>query len=1119
MKSNYFDERKALLFPFCCEIGYFYDSALFCLNTKSYILFFYIAIVGLCFLPFNGWAQFYNGTKTDFGKNRVQYDKFEWQYYRFKQFETYFYTGGKELAQYTSKSAGKYIRKYEKLYDFYLQDKIQFIVYNKHSHFKQSNVGIVDEVSNVGGVNTVIGTKVFVYFNGDHAHLEEQVSMGVARVFIYNIMYGGGWKDAIKNSTLSDYPPWYIEGLVRYSSKGWDSETKNRVKDGVLSNRYRKFSRLEGEESIIAGHSLWYFVAQTYGEDVIPNILYMTKLSRNVETGFLFVLGIPLKTLMKEWLVFYQDRYELADKNAHLPREANRPDLRIRKDRRYTQLKVSSEGQLAYATNKMGQYKIYTFDPATGKRKKVMKREHKLDRLNDHSYPLLAWHPKGEVLAIITEQKGKLLLYFYEPASGQLTAKPVFRMEKVTDLSYSPDGQQLVFAGTYEGKSDIYLYSIPGNTQRKITDDYYDDLHPRFLSANEIVFSSNRVSDTLDPEDTEINRDHLSKDLFVYTIPERIPGGSRKRKKELLRRVTATPDVDELHPMRINKGIGYMRQGSNGIWSRYMARYDSVITTIDTAVHYRYFYNTEKVSEYSRNIMEHESSVFGQSEAEIVYNNGRYHLYVHDLDMAYNKAELIEEAPVEQETGSRAEPKSGKQTTGNAVRLRREELPDEESEREVNIDDYVFSEEVKDNRKVKKKVITLKEKEDTTTYTEEELIFPGQRNYNLSFTPSNSVMQLNSAFLNGQYQNFNGGPYIAPGLGGTFIIGITDVFEDYKLYGGFRYSGSVREYSLSFQNLKKRMDKELMLSLSKAQQNQANSVFDVLTYRAAYSMKWPFSEVTSLRMVVDARNDRFVPLATDFFALQTDVFDDYWSSVKASYVFDNTIHKAINIHYGTRFKFFGEYYRQIGNENANMQVVGMDFRHYQKIHRELIFVNRLASSSSFGKQKLVFYLGSVDDWWRTGDIFDFDQPIDFSQNYRFQTLGANMRGFIQNVRNGNSFAVINSELRWPVFKYFIRRPIKSQLISNFQLIGFGDIGTAWTGFDPYSEENAINSQDIFKNPFTITLKNNSEPIVGGYGFGLRTMLLGYFIRLDWAWGVKDQVVQDRIFYLSLSLDI
>jgi hypothetical protein len=30
--------------------------------------------------------------------------------------------------------------------------------------------------------------------------------------------------------------------------------------------------------------------------------------------------------------------------------------------------------------------------------------------------------------------------------------------------------------------------------------------------------------------------------------------------------------------------------------------------------------------------------------------------------------------------------------------------------------------------------------------------------------------------------------------------------------------------------------------------------------------------------------------------------------------------------------------------------------------------------------------------------------------------------------------------------------------------------------------------------------------------------LGYFVRLDWAWGIEDNKILDRIFYFSLSLD-
>ncbi|MFM9051022.1 MAG: hypothetical protein ACKOKF_01715, partial [Bacteroidota bacterium] len=192
------------------------------------------------------------------------------------------------------------------------------------------------------------------------------------------------------------------------------------------------------------------------------------------------------------------------------------------------------------------------------------------------------------------------------------------------------------------------------------------------------------------------------------------------------------------------------------------------------------------------------------------------------------------------------------------------------------------------------------------------------------------------------------------------------------------------------------------------------------------------------------------------------------------------------------------------------------FRYYKKVHREIVWANRLAGGTSFGQEKLIFYMGSTDNW--LGPRFNNNTQIDYSQNYYFQALATNLRGFDQNIRNGNSFVVLNSELRIPVFRYILNRPIRSDFIRNFQVIGFTDLGTAWTGWSPYSTENPLNNETIVSQPFVITLQKQKDPIVGGYGFGLRSRLLGYFMRADWAWGVEDRVVKDSKFYFSLGLD-
>jgi hypothetical protein len=247
----------------------------------------------------------------------------------------------------------------------------------------------------------------------------------------------------------------------------------------------------------------------------------------------------------------------------------------------------------------------------------------------------------------------------------------------------------------------------------------------------------------------------------------------------------------------------------------------------------------------------------------------------------------------------------------------------------------------------------------------------------------------------------------------------------------------------------------------------------------------------------------------------------YWAGIKGEYVFDNTRMIALNLYDGTRFKAFGEYYQQVNGNWSDVFVVGADIRHYQPLHRSLIWANRFAASTSFGGSRLIYYMGAVDNWTnlsRTVPTFDYSVPIDTTQNFVYQALATNMRGFSQNIRNGNSFAVFNSEIRWPVFRYFANKPINSDILANLQLIGFFDIGTAWSGSTPWDEKNHLNREVIENGPLVIVIDKTNEPIVAGFGFGLRTRLLGYFVRADWAWGIENYVLLPRIFYLSLSLD-
>jgi hypothetical protein len=352
-----------------------------------------------------------------------------------------------------------------------------------------------------------------------------------------------------------------------------------------------------------------------------------------------------------------------------------------------------------------------------------------------------------------------------------------------------------------------------------------------------------------------------------------------------------------------------------------------------------------------------------------------------------------------------------------------------------------------------------------------------------------------------------------------FKIGVTDLLEDYRIAGGVRLNLDLsnNEYLLSFSNLKKRMDKEIIFH------RMVNdyaigylALFRIYTHELFYVNKWPFNQVLAIKSTLSYKNEHGVVLATDAFTLAMP--DDYahLGVLKEELIYDNTKNLGLNLYSGTRFKLFGEYYQSLEIGNENLAVLGFDVRNYQRVHRMLIWANRFAVSTSFGTNKLIYYMGGVDNW--LFPKFTIDTPVDLEQGYAYQTLATNMRGFNQNIRNGNSFAVLNSELRYPIVRYFANRPIKSDFLNNFQLIGFGDVGTAWTGIHPWSEENYLFTKRIQQAPMNITVRLQKEPVVGGFGFGARTRLLGYFLRADVAWGVEDMVIYPAVFYLSLSLD-
>jgi len=1031
-----------------------------------------------------------------FGKNRVQHQEFLWQYIREDDFDIYFNTEGREIADYIAKNASTQLKEIENIFNFNYERRIVFIVYNSYSDYLQSNIGLVsnEEQYNVGGTTNIVGNKIAVYFSGDYYALDNYIREGIAELLFNDLIYGiDNLKEILTNSTINDFPNWYVDGLCTFVANKWRLDIENDLKLYFSKNLNKiKYTDLHTDKSTFLGYGIWKYIALNYGYEAIPSILYLTRISRNIEDGFLYTLGKDLTTLLNDAHAFYKKEFGIQEKfKKHVL-----SGIEIKKQKLKCFEADKNNQYIAYAKDKGGKRTLFLYDIETQKEKKILKTGN--NELLDfkYTYPLIAWHPSSTLFTFIMNYKGVLHMYLYTLETEELIKRPLYEFSDIESIAYSEDGSMLVFSGVQNGQSDIYTYNMLSRNTKKLTNDPFTDIHPAFFNGDkEIIFSSDRTLDT--------NKYTFQNfDLYKVSVSE---------KHKSIEPVLLSKYNNELTIEKDSKNNFYFLSDESGSYDIKKATYDSSIVSIDTTIHFDYFFTYKPFVDYPLNMSNYQinsnknwfSSTTGKSyfisdslpkfpKTESFFKNERDIWYAYINRYYYDS--IVSKRVIKKDST-------------------------------ININNYKFEYEYGNSS------ISLKE-----FYQSESDIKYGRipSMYQKHFYINKIVNQVDFGFLNASYQNYTGGAvYFSPGLNVFIKLGLIDLFENYRLTGGVRISGDLNsnEYLFLAENLEKRIDKQIVYHRQSIFNYGEYSLYKVTNNDLLYRFSYPFSQVSSLSLSTTFRYDKTVSLTTlNLMSLKEPTTHMFRGGLKAEYIFDNTKKLHLNIRKGTRAKIFGEYFKRISTEKSGLFVLGLDARNYITLYKSIILANRFASSYSAGHDKLIYYLGSVDNWiniFSSYERYDHLTQFDRKQNWVYHTLATNMRGYNQNARNGTSFALINSEIRIPVAQSIATRPISSDLVKNIQLVGFADIGSAWTGLFPdYKNERynyfVISSDDnttnISSGATKITIKQDLSPLIIGYGFGLRTRLFGYFIRADWAWGYDSGVVKPRIFYLSLSLD-
>lgn len=1106
--------------------------------------------------------------QEEFGTNRVQYKDFIWSFYTADRYMVYYYLGGQELGKFVVMDAPGQMQEVEKFLEYRLQDAIDIMVYNNLGDLKQSNIGRTQDVVNTGGITRIIGNKIFIYFDGDHQHLRQQLRTGIAKLCLQNMMYGGSIQEVLQNAVLLNLPMWYTNGLAAYVGQGWLPENEALLRDYILSKKFKNLNKLTGEQAVLAGHSFWNYIVSMYGKPAIPNILYLTRINHNVEAGFSYVLGKSFKQVMAEWFEYYNAYYQKT--NVEFSKEDNNLlKIKLKKNQDYHHFTINTNAeQIAYVLNDAGLFKVYVQNTETGKRKKIMKGGYRDQTMPvDKSFPLLAWDNAGNTLAVLYEKKAKTHLLVYETDTKKKTKKTIINFQKIQSVCFGENNNQLVLSAINRGQSDIYTYNIASSKVNQITNDFWDDLDPQYIKLHNrqgILFLSNRPDDTI--------RVQKNIDSLLPVRPLDLYFFNSKTQSKALVQITNTPNFNESAPIAFNnKFFGYLTSYNN-VNNRFIAYIDSVFHHYDN---YYYFPDSTVVNpKYNIDSLRRINQWKPDSTARIPVFKDVAHSFVLTQNtigmlsqcVAYKKGLIVEHytqkgkplfiknrIPQTLNLGDEIKffDTDTLQSVVPAPPTNQQELtvqPDtkepitinkeDDSKKKIDFNNYQFQNEFtikppQENKTtlppdvIVKPIVVQPKKELNKSNTTGRFRFSNVLPYTVKFSTDYLASQLDNTLLVNRYQAYstNGGQFQNPNLGALIKLGIVDLFEDYRITGGFRLPTNITgsEYFVSFEDFKKRLDKKYTYyrrvqtrSLDFPGQWFLPVNTKIKTNYAEASLRYPFDYNRSVRGNISYRNEQSVFLSTDTFSLNKPNYDENWVALRGEYVFDNTRRIQLNILSGMRYKFYADVQKLIDRKNFFMYAMGVDYRMYKPLHRQIIWAQRVNAATSWGSAKVAYLLGGVENW--LGARVNRDDNSSDQTVYGFMTLANNMRGFAQSTRKGNSAIVYNSEIRFPVFSYISNAPIRSEFIKNFQLIAFGDVGAAWLGFSPYSEDNPFNTKIFVRNPVEVKVNYFREPILLGTGLGVRSTLFGYFVRLDYARGFDSGEWQKRVWHFSIGTD-
>lgn len=464
---------------------------------------FVLALLGAALLAAPADAQ-------GFGRNKIQYDGFDWHVLRTEHFDVYYYPEAEELAEIGAATAEEAYANLESRFDFSLTNRVPLIFYATNLHFKQTNItpGFIPD--GVGGFFEFLKGRVVIPADGNIGRFRRVIWHEVAHVFTFNKL-ARVLRDH-RRPTGRVLPLWFTEGLAEYWSGDPDVDHEMILRDAVASNFFvplHDFDRIAGSFVMYKeGEAFCRFVAEEYGEERLLDLIEESWRDADFDRVIEVVLGEESDSVSDRWQAWVHEQYMPKVVDADVPSLVTepvaaggfnaKPAVYTRPDGSREVVFYSNRGSY---TNVLSQPVDADLQP-TGDLRVIVRGERNEEFEAFHLFESRMDVSTGGTLAVVTKRGGSDVVHLIDLETRERLVTLGFdELVAIYSPTLSPDSRSVAFVGIDRGGiADLYVYDLDGGPDgggalRQLTHDVYDDRDPDFSpDGTRLVFSSDRTA-------------------------------------------------------------------------------------------------------------------------------------------------------------------------------------------------------------------------------------------------------------------------------------------------------------------------------------------------------------------------------------------------------------------------------------------------------------------------------------------------------------------------------------------------------------------------------------------------------------------------------------------------